>query len=227
MKYEIKGGNFPVLVCTLLEEEAMITQGGAMSWMSPNIMMETIGGGVKNVLGRMISNETMFQNKYTAKGSYGMIAFSSSYPGEIIPIEITEGMEYIFQKGAFLASTSNIETSVHFRKKLSTSLFGGEGFVMEKANGAGVLFLEVDGGAMRYPLQEGQQIVVDTGHIVMISGTCQMDVVPVKGVKNALFGGEGLFNTVITGPGEVLVQTMPVQKLAQAISPYLPQPPSN
>lgn len=226
MKYEVKGGNFPVLICTLHEGESMITQGGAMSWMSPNMKMETVGGGIKSMLGRAFSNEKLFQNKYTSINGFGTIAFASSFPGEIIPIEINDNSEYIFQKGAFLASTGPVDISVHFNKKLSTSLFGGEGFIMEKATGNGMIFLEVDGGTIKNTLLEGQQIIVDTGHLVMMSGSCQMEIVPVKGVKNALFGGEGLFNTVITGPGEVLLQTMPIQRLANAIAPHLPQSPS-
>lgn len=222
MNYEIKGGEFPALICTLDQNETMITEGGGMSWMSPNMKMETTtNGGIGKMLGRMVSQESLFQNRYTAIGGTGTIAFASSFPGEIIPLELSDGKEYICQKSAFLASTQGVELSIQFRKKLGAGLFGGEGFIMQKLSGNGTAFIEVDGSVIKYTLGEGQKIIIDTGHLVMMSSTCQMDIQTVKGAKNILFGGEGLFNTVITGPGEVAIQTMPIMKLAQRIQPYI------
>lgn len=222
MNYEIKGGEFPALICTLEPNETMITEGGGMSWMSPNMQMKTTSnGGLGKMLGRMVTQESLFQNKYTAIGGAGTIAFASSFPGEIIPLEVSDGEEYICQKSAFLASTEGVDLSIQFRKKLGAGLFGGEGFIMQKISGNGTAFIEVDGSVIKYTLGEGQQIIVDTGHLVMMSSTCKMDVQTVKGAKNILFGGEGLFNTVITGPGEVAIQTMPILKLAQRIQPYI------
>lgn len=224
MKYEIKGGNFPVLICELDANETMITEGGAMSWMSPNMKMETTtNGGIGKMFGRMITGEKLFQNKYTAQGGVGTIAFASSFPGDIIPLDLTTGRQYICQKSAFLASTQGIELSVYLQKRLGSGLFGGEGFVMQKISGNGMAFIELDGSAIRYNLEAGQQIVVDTGHVVMMDATCNMEIQMVKGAKNILFGGEGLFNTVVSGPGEVVIQTMPIFKLAQAIIPYVPK----
>lgn len=223
MKYEVKGGNFPVLVCDLEPNETMITEGGAMSWMSPNMQMQTTSnGGIGKVFGRMFSGEALFQNKYTAKNGVGMIAFASSFPGDIIPLEVGAGKEYICQKSAFLASTEGVELSIHFKKKLGAGFFGGEGFIMQKISGNGLAFIEVDGSTEKYTLAAGQQIVVDTGHLVMMSSTCSMDIQTVKGAKNIFFGGEGLFNTVVTGPGDVMLQTMPVSKLAASIATYIP-----
>lgn len=222
MNYEIKGGEFPALICTLDQNETMITEGGGMSWMSPNMKMETTtNGGIGKMLGRMVSQESLFQNRYTAIGGTGTIAFASSFPGEIIPLDLSDGKEYICQKSAFLASTEGVNLSIQFRKKLGAGLFGGEGFIMQKLSGNGTAFIEVDGSVVKYTLGEGQKIIIDTGHLVMMSATCQMDVQTVKGAKNILFGGEGLFNTVITGPGEVAIQTMPISKLAQRIQPYI------
>lgn len=222
MKYEIQGGNFPVLICTLEQNETMITEGGGMSWMSPNMQMQTTtNGGLGKMLGRMVTKESLFQNKYTAIGSDGTIAFASSFPGDILALDLTGGNEYICQKSSFLASTENVDLSIHYKKKFGAGLFGGEGFIMQKITGNGVAFIEIDGSAVRYTLQPGQQIIVDTGHLVMMSGTCNMDIQTVKGAKNILFGGEGLFNTVITGPGEVVLQTMPISKIAQQIQPYI------
>ena len=222
MKYEIKGGSFPVVVCQLDAGETMITEGGGMSWMSPNMKMETVGGGMGKILGRMFSGEKLFQNKYTAVGGNGEIAFASCLPGDIVAVEIQPGKDCIVQKSGFLASTTGVELSVFFQKKLGSGIFGGEGFIMQKLSGNGIAFIEIDGSAIEYELEAGQQIVVDTGHVVMISGSCSMDVQTVKGAKNILFGGEGLFNTVVTGPGKVILQTMPTVKLAEAIAPYIP-----
>lgn len=222
MKYEIQGSNFPVLVCNLEQGEAMITEGGGMSWMSPNMQMQTTSnGGLGKAIGRMFTKESLFQNKYTAQGGPGMIAFASSFPGEIMPIEIGPGKECVCQKSAFLASTTGVELSVFFNRKFGAGLFGGEGFIMQKLSGTGMAFIEVDGSAIRYNLAAGQQIIVDTGHVVMMSSTCSMDVQTVKGAKNIFLGGEGLFNTVITGPGEVILQTLPISKIAQQIQPYI------
>ncbi len=223
MKYEVKGGNFPAVICTLDPNEAMITEGGAMSWMSPNMKMETTSnGGIGKIFGRMFSGENLFQNRYTAMGSTGTIAFASSFPGDILPLELSNGREYICQKSAFLASTTGVELSVYLQKKLGTGLFGGEGFVMQKLSGTGLAFIEIDGTAIRYNLEAGQEIIVDTGHVVMMDATCKMDVRTIKGAKNIFFGGEGIFNTVVTGPGEVVLQTMPIIKLAQDLIPYMP-----
>ena len=221
MNYEIRGGNFPVLICTLDPNETMISEGGGMSWMSPNMKMETTGGGLGKMLGRMVTKESIFQNRYTAVNGQGMIAFASSLPGEILALEIGPGKDYVCQKSAFLASTAGVELSTFFQKKFGSGLFGGEGFIMQKLSGNGVGFVEIDGSAIRYNLQAGEQLIVDTGHVVLMSSTCSMEVQTVKGVKNVLFGGEGLFNTVVTGPGEVVLQTMPVPKLAGSIQPYI------
>ncbi len=222
MQYEIQGGNFPVVVCTLEAGETMITEGGGMSWMTPNMKMETVGGGAGKMLGRMFSGESLFQNKYTAEGGPGMIAFASSFPGSIRAFEIDSKQEVIAQKKAFLASTTGVTLSVAYQKKLGTGFAGGEGFIMQKFSGQGTVLVEFDGYLKEYELQAGQQMILDTGYLAAMSSTCTMDIKTVPGLKNALFGGEGIFNTVITGPGHVWVQTMPVPQLAGAIIPYLP-----
>lgn len=223
MQYQIQGETLPVVVCRLEGGEKMITEGGAMSWMSPNMKMETSSnGGVGKALGRAFAGEHFFQNIYTAVGGEGFIAFASSFPGSIRAFEIEPGKEMIFQKSAFLAAEAGVKLSVHFRKKLGSGLFGGEGFIMQKVSGQGTMFAEFDGHIMEYELQQGQQIIVDTGHLAAMSATCQIDIQNVPGVKNMLFGGEGLFNTVITGPGRVLLQTMPICNVAGVLRPYLP-----
>lgn len=223
MRYQIQGETLPVVICELEAGEKMVTEGGAMSWMSPNMKMETTSnGGIGKALGRAFSGEKMFQNIYTAQGGPGMIAFASSFPGSIRAFGITPGQDMIFQKSAYLAGEASVQLSVHFRKKLGSGLFGGEGFIMQRVSGSGVVFAEFDGHVIEYDLQPGQQIVIDTGHLAAMSPTCGMDIQSVPGVKNMLFGGEGLFNTIITGPGKVWLQTMPISNVAGAIRPYIP-----
>ena len=223
MKYEIKGGNLPVVICTLQPGETMVTESGAMSWMSPNMKMETgAKGGLGGAFGRMFSGESIFQNRYTAQGGQGLIAFASSFPGAIRAVEITPNMPVIAQKSAFLAATPGVDLSIHFQKKVGAGFFGGEGFIMQKLSGHGMAFLEIDGSAVEYTLAPGQQIIVDTGNLAMVDATCQIDIQTVRGAKNILFGGEGLFNTVVTGPGRVVLQTMALPAFASALIPYLP-----
>ena len=222
MRYEIKGNSLPFVVCSLEPGEAMMTESGAMSWMSPNMKMETTsGGGLGKVFGRMLSGETLFMNRYTAQGGAGYIAFASSFPGAIEAINVTPGNDLIVQKSAFLASEVGVQLAMHFRKKLGAGFFGGEGFIMQRLSGNGVAFLEIDGSTERIDLAPGQQIVVDTGYLAAMEATCHMDVQTVPGVKNMLFGGEGIFNTVITGPGHIWLQTMPVFQLASSIRGYI------
>ena len=223
MRYEIKGETLPVVVCYLESGEKMITERGSMSWMSPNMEMQTTSnGGIGKVFGRAFSGEALFQNTYTAQGGNGMIAFASCFPGSIRAFDITPGNEIIAQKSAFLASEASVDCSVHFSKKFSAGLFGGEGFIMQKFSGNGTLFAEFDGHVVEYELKEGQKIVVDTGHLAAMSAGCKMEIVTVPGVKNMLFGGEGVFNTEITGPGHVWLQTMPISNVAGVLRQYMP-----
>ncbi len=223
MEYQIKGDTLPVVICHLEAGEKMITEGGAMSWMSPNMLMETTtNGGIGKAFGRMFSGEKIFQNVYTSQGGKGLIAFASSFPGSIKAFQISPGNEMIFQKSAFLAAEAGIELSIHFHKKLGSGLFGGEGFILQRVSGYGTVFAEFDGHLVEYELQPGQQIVVDTGQLAALTPSCQMDIQAVKGVKNMVFGGEGIFNTLITGPGRVWLQTMPISNVAGVLRPYLP-----
>lgn len=221
MRYEIKGGAFPVVVCELADGEQMITEKGSMVWMSPNMQMDTRGGGLGKIFSKAFSGESMFQNIYTARGA-GMIAFGSSFPGQIKAVTIAPGQDMILQKTAFLAAEPGVELSIHFNKKLGTGLFGGEGFIMQRLSGSGVAFAEIDGELVEYELREGQQIVVDTGNVAGFTAGVKMEIQQVPGMKNKLLGGEGLFNTLLTGPGMVWLQTMPISSVAASIRPYIP-----
>ena len=223
MRYNITGEPMPVVICEVDANESMITEKGSMVWMSPNMEMQTsAGGSIGKAFGRMFSGESMFQNIYTAKGGPGMIAFASSFPGSIRAVEITPDRPVVVQKSGFLASEQGVELSVFFQKKGMAGFFGGEGFIMQKLSGHGTAFLEIDGSIVEYDLQPGQQIIVDTGNLAMVDVTCSIDVQTVKGVKNVLFGGEGLFNTVVTGPGRVVLQTMPISNFASSVASVLP-----
>ncbi len=222
MKYEIKGEPMPVVICTLDAGEKMITESGSMVWMSPNMNMETSAGGLGKAFGRMFSGENIFQNIYTAQGGPGLIAFGASFPGSIRAIEITPDRPVVCQKASFLAATSGVQLSVFFQNKALSGLFGGEGFIMQKISGSGIAFIEIDGSAVEYRLEAGQRLIVDTGNVAMVDSTVSIDIQRVKGAKNMLFGGEGLFNTVLTGPGNVVLQTMPISNFAATIASVLP-----
>ena len=223
MKYSIEGEPLPVVICELEAGETMITESGAMSWMSPNMKMETSsGGGIGKIFGRAFSGESLFLNKYSAQGGAGTIAFASSFPGAIKAFQISDGQNIIAQKSSFLAGTAGVELSTYFQKRLGAGFFGGEGFIMQKLSGNGMVFLEFDGYIKEYELQVGQQIIVDTGYLAAMSGSCQMDIRTVPGIKNKFFGREGLFNTVITGPGKIWLQSMPITQVANVLSPYFP-----
>ena len=221
LKYEIEGSSLPVVICYPEAGQTLCTQSGAMSWMSPNMEMATNAGGFKKAFGRLFSGESIFLNEYTPQGGSGMIAFASTFPGSIIPYQVTPGHGIIVQKRGFLAMEKGLELSVYFQRKLSKGFFGGEGFIMQKVQGNGLVFLEIDGYCKEYELGVGESIIVDTGYLAAMTDTCTMDVQTVKGAKNIFLGGEGLFHTRITGPGKVYIQSMPLLNTAQALSPYI------
>lgn len=223
MQYKIEGAPLPVLICTLESGESMITERGSMSWMSPNIKMETTSnGGIGRALGRMFAGEALFQNRYTTQGGKGLIAFAPSFPGDIMEFDITPENPIVVQKSGFLAAESTVDLSVFFQKKIGAGFFGGEGFIMQKISGNGKAFIEIDGHTVEYNLGVGESMVVDTGYLAAMSATCSIDIATVPGVKNMLFGGEGIFNTIVKGPGKIILQTLPINSVADSLRPYFP-----
>ena len=220
MQYRIDGGSLPAVIITLGAGETIKSEVGGRAWSRGPIKTETKGGSIGKALGRMLSGESLFMSHYTAEGA-AEIAFTSSFPGRIVARELGEGESMICQKSAFLCASEGVELSVHLQKKLGAGLFGGEGFIMQKVTGPGLVFFEVDGFSPEYDLEPGEQLVCDTGVVALMDATCQMDVQMVKGVKNMLLGGEGLIDTVITGPGKVYLQTMSLANLAKLLSPFL------
>ena len=221
MKYEIVGTPYSAVVCHLEAGESMKTEKGSMVWMDPVMNMETTGGGVKKALGRAFSGESMFQNIYTAQAP-GMIAFGASFPGRILPLQIDDQHSFIVQKMAYLASEMGVDLSVEFRKKLGSGFFGGEGFIMQRLSGQGMAFIECDGELVEYDLAAGQSMLVDTGNVLGFSVGVSMEVDRIKGAKNIMFGGEGLFNTKLTGPGRIWLQTMPLANIVDLIAAHMP-----
>lgn len=222
MKYVIKGTPLPVAICQLTKGESLICDSGAMAWMDPCMKMSTTSnGGVGKAFGRIFSGETVFQNRYVATKD-GMIAFASSFPGKILPFNISAGKEIIIQKSSFLACEESVDISIFFNKKMSSGFFSGEGFIMNKISGNGIILLEIDGETVEYDLAPGQQMIVDTGYLAMMDATCKIEVQSVAGLRNKFLGGEGWFNTVITGPGRIVLQTMPISTLASNIINFLP-----
>ncbi len=225
MEHKIIGQTVPAIEFTLNKGESLYTQSGAMTWMSPNISLETsTQGGIMKGLGRMFSGESLFMNTYTAVEDNQKIAFASTVPGGILNVNMTSGHPgLIVQKGSFLCAEPTVELKVAFRKKLSTGLFGGEGFILEDISGQGNVFLEVDGDQIVKELQPGEVIKVDTGNVVAFEKTVQYEIETVKGVKNVLFGGEGLFLTKLIGPGKVILQTQNFNDFAGRIISLMPK----
>ena len=229
MQYEVKNAPLPVLICKLDPNEAIECQKGAMAWMTPTMQMQTGlgsgGGGLLGALGKMaksaVTGESIFRNTYTAQGGAGEIAFASSFPGDIICFD-TSVNPIVAQKSSYLANTMGVNMEIFFQKKLGAGFFGGEGFIMQKFSGNGMLFLEIDGSTVAYDLAAGQSLLVDTGNLAAMEATCSIDVQAVKGIGNVLLGGEGLFNTKVTGPGRIWLQTMPISNMASAMARVMP-----
>lgn len=221
MQYRIDGAPFPYVTISLAGGESIECQKGAMSWMTPNMKMETKTGGVGQLFSRAVSGESLFKNKYTAEGGTGEITLAASVPGTILPMNVQPGRPIIAQKSAYLASTLGIDVSIFFQKKLGSGFFGGEGFIMQKFDGTGTVFIEADGSVVEYELDAGQALLIDTGYLVAMDSTCSMDIQSTGGIGNALFGGEGLFNTRVTGPGHIWLQSMPLSAFAGSLQPFL------
>lgn len=224
MQYTIHGTTMPVVTLQVTSEEQIYTQSGGMCWMSDTFEMSTnMEGGIFGGLKRAMSGDSMFLTTYTCRAPQGIIAFACSFPGHIKPLELAAGESVICQKNAFLCAERTVSLEMHFRKQLGAGLFGGEGFIMQKVTGPGTAFTELSGEITEYTLQAGQVLKVDTGHVAMFDPTVSFDIEMQKGLKNMIFGGEGLFLARLAGPGRVWLQSMPIQNLAGRLIPFLPK----
>lgn len=223
MQYQIIGQTVPAVECTLMRGESMYTQSGGMIWQTPGITMTTNArGGIAKSIGRMFAGESLFMANYTADADGARVAFGSTVPGTVVPVDVGQ-TPLIAQKGAFLCAEQSVDLSVAFTKKFSAGLFGGEGFILQKLTGKGMVFLEVDGDMVQYDLAPGAVMKVDTGNVVAFEPSVQYEIETVKGLGNILFGGEGLFLTKLTGPGRVMLQTQNFNEFAGRIIARVPK----
>ncbi|OON96747.1 MAG: TIGR00266 family protein [Epulopiscium sp. Nele67-Bin005] len=226
MQYEIFGETIPGVTIKLEDGESVYSQSGQMVWCDDYINMNTGAshGGFFKSIGRLFTGESLFVVNFEARKDMAEVTFASSFPGEILAVEISGGDEIIVEKSAFLCAEQSIETSVAFTKKISAGLFGGEGFILQKISGDGTVFLEVAGNIVEKELDDGEILRVDTGNVVGFESTVSYEVEMVRGIKNMIFGGEGVFLTKLQGPGRVWLQTATMQNIAERIVPFIPTP---
>lgn len=224
MNYKLIGQTVPVVEMTLNKGESVYTQSGGMAYQTEGIAMSTNArGGIMKSLGRMFTGESIFMASYKAERDNAMVAFASTVPGSVVPVDMSEHPNgFLMQKGAFLCAEDGVNTSVAFTKKLSAGLFGGEGFILQKAEGKGMLFLEVDGDVIEKDLAAGEVLKVDTGNVVAFDSKVNYSIETVKGLGNIFLGGEGLFLTKLTGPGKVILQSQNFNDFVGRIVPYIP-----
>jgi uncharacterized protein (TIGR00266 family) len=223
MRYEIKGTMLPSVDVYLDAGESVYTESGGMAWMKGDIEMKTsTRGGLLAGLGRSLAGESLFMTTYACKSGTGMVTFTPEAPGRIMVFELEAGQSLICQKDAFMTAQETVKLEMHFRKRLGAGLFGGEGFILQKVTGPGVVFLEIAGDVREYALEAGEVIKVDPGHIALYEPSVDYDISAVRGLKNVLFAGEGLFLATLKGPGKVWLQSMPISNLAAKIRKYIP-----
>lgn len=223
MEYNIRGTVMPILDVELRQGETVYTESGGMAWMSPNISMDSnMKGGLGSSLGRMFSGESLFMVNYTCTEGIGTISFCNESPGKIIPLNLSQGESIICQKDTFMTAESSVKLEIELTKKIGAGFFGGEGFILQKITGPGKAFLEFTGEMTEYQLEQGQTLKVDPGYIGAFEPTVRYDITRVKGIKNMLFSGEGLFLATVTGPGKIWLQSMPLSNLAKKLTVYLP-----
>lgn len=219
MKYRIQGTTMPSLDVQLKYGESIYTESGGMAWMQGELKMKTnTRGGLWRSITRVFGGESFFLTSYTCEDQRARITFTSEFIGSIVPLELAQGESRICQKDAFMAAEDSVELRTHLRKKLGAGLFGGQGFILQKIEGPGVAWIEVNGDVREIDLARGESIRVDPLHTVMHEPSVTYDIKRIKGVRNILFGGEGLFLAHLTGPGKVWLQTMPFTNIAAKVS---------
>jgi uncharacterized protein (TIGR00266 family) len=224
MRYEIRGTILQTVDVTVSPGESVYTETGGMAWMTPNMQMNsTMKGGLMGALGRMVSGESLFLVDYTPQGGDGMVTFANSFPGKILDFTLAEGQSLVCQKESFLAAQSTVTLATFFQRKLGAGLFGGEGFFLQKLTGPGLVFAELSGEITEYTLEPDHRLLVSPGHVALFEPTVTFEISMVKGIRNILFSGEGLFLADLRGPGKVWLQSMPLPNLASRLIPYLPK----
>ena len=229
MQSRVLGTTMPVLEFTLEPNESVISEAGELSWMSSSIQMNTHtqlggGGGLFGVIQRVAGGGTLFMTEYRALGAAGELAFATKLPGHIVPVEVGQGHEYMIHRHGFLCATPQIQISVGFQQSLGAGIFGGDGFLLQHVSGAGTAWLELSGELIVKDLQPGETLRVHPGHVGAFQSSVSFQITTVPGIRNMIFGGDGLFLAALTGPGRVWLQTLPIAKLAHKLMEYMPSP---
>src|SRR5499427_9922304 len=225
MRSQITGTTMPVLEFALDPNESIISEAGELSWMSASIQMTTHtqfggGGGLFGVLKRVAGGGSIFMTEYRAVGAAGELAFATKLPGHIVPVEVGPGHEFMIHRHGFLCATPQIQVGVGFQQSLGAGIFGGDGFLLQKVSGQGIAWLELSGELVVRDLQPGENLRVHPGHVGAFQASVSFDITTVPGIKNMIFGGDGIFLASLTGPGRIWLQTLPIAKLAHAIDEY-------
>jgi uncharacterized protein (TIGR00266 family) len=228
MKENIRGTTLPVLELQLDQGESVIAESGELSWIDANIELETAAGGQAGAHGlfgaikRAVGGGTLFMTSYRASAGPGLVAFAAKLPGEILPLDLTDGKSYLVHRHGFLCGTDGIELTIGLQRKLGAGIFGGAGFILERVQGHGRAWFELSGEIVQYDLAAGQSLRIHPGHVGLFEDSVSVDFATIPGLKNKLFG-DGLFLAELTGPGRLWLQSLSIANLAGAIEPYLPQ----
>jgi uncharacterized protein (TIGR00266 family) len=229
MQSQIVGTTMPVLEFMLEPNESVVSEAGELSWMGSSIQMTTHtqlggGGGVFGVLKRVAGGGTLFMSEYRAIGARGELAFATKVPGHILPVEVGPGREYMIHRHGFLCATPQIQISVGFQQSLGAGVFGGDGFLLQHVSGQGTAWIELSGELIVKDLQPGETLRVHPGHVGAFQTSVSFQIATVPGIKNMIFGGDGIFLASLTGPGKIWLQTLPISKLAHKLMEYMPAP---
>jgi uncharacterized protein (TIGR00266 family) len=227
MQSRIVGTTMPVLEFLLQPNDAVISEAGELSWMSSSINMTTHtqmmgGGGFFGALKRVVGGGSLFMTEYRAWGAAGEVAFATRVPGHILPVEVQPGIEYFIHRHGFLCATEQIQLSVGFQQSLGAGIFGGDGFLLQKVGGIGTAWIELSGEVVVKDLAPGETLRVHPGHVGAFQGSISFNITVVRGLKNMIFGGDGIFLAALTGPGRVWLQTLPISRLAHQLQQYMP-----
>ncbi len=228
MNSRIIGTTLPVLELQMAAGESVVAVSGELSWMSQSIVLRTglqVGGsgGLFGVFRRVAGGGSLFLTHYSAEGAPGLLAFATRVPGHILPIAVTPGRNYLVHRHGFLCGTPGVALSVGFQQSLGAGIFGGDGFILQKVSGSGEAWIELDGEVVPYELAAGETLRVHPGHVGMFDEGVNFGITRIPGIRNLLFGGDGIFLAALTGPGRVWLQSLPLANLAHALSPYLPR----
>jgi uncharacterized protein (TIGR00266 family) len=223
----ITGSTMPVLELLLEPNESVISEAGELSWMTDSIQMTTHtqfggGGGIFGALRRVAGGGTLFMTEYLASGFPGEIAFATKVPGHIVQVEVGGGHEYFIHRHGFLCATPQVQVGVGFQQSLGAGIFGGDGFLLQKLGGSGVAWLELSGELIVKDLRPGETLRVHPGHVGAFQGSVSFQIARIQGIKNMIFGGDGIFLAALTGPGRIWLQTLPISKLAHKLLEYMP-----